>query len=102
LTLEVVAWREQEEQQKWIGGRLSPTAYKPKWMGQTLPVTGTSSRVVVKSTGIPQWLTVYFKESPDTSLVVCSPYPDMFEEKAGGDLSALVGKTLEVAGPVEG
>jgi hypothetical protein len=33
--------------------------------------------------------------------VVCSPYPDMFQERVGLDLSVLVGKTLEAAGQVE-
>jgi hypothetical protein len=34
-------------------------------------------------------------------VVVCSPYPDLFQERIGQDLSALVGKTMEAAGQVE-
>ena len=50
----------------------------------------------------PPWLTIYFKESPDATFVVCSPYPDMFQDRVGPDLSVLVGKTLQAAGQVEG
>jgi hypothetical protein len=42
-----------------------------------------------------------FKESPDADFVVCSPFPDLFQEKVGLNLSVLVGKTLEAAGQVE-
>jgi hypothetical protein len=49
----------------------------------------------------PQWVTIYFKESPDAIFVVCSPYPAMFRAQVGPDLSVLVGKTLEAAGQVE-
>ena len=46
-------------------------------------------------------MTIYFKESPDATFVVCSPYPDMFQERVGLNLPALVGRTLEAAGQVE-
>jgi hypothetical protein len=32
---------------------------------------------------------------------VCSPYPDIFQEVVGMNLNALIGKTLEVVGPIE-
>jgi hypothetical protein len=69
-------------------------------MAQTRIVRGTVSRVSVKFGGRPFWLTIFFKESPNAAFVVCSPYPDMFQETIG-DLYALVGKTLEVSGEVE-
>jgi hypothetical protein len=59
------------------------------------------SRVEIDSRGSPQWVSVYFKESPDATFVVCSPYADLFQERVGLNLSALVGKTLEAAGQVE-
>ena len=59
------------------------------------------SRVEVDPNGSPQWVSIYFKESPDATFVVCSPYPDLFQEKVGLNLSVLVGKTLEAAGQVE-
>jgi hypothetical protein len=47
-------------------------------------------------------MTIYFKESPDAAITVCTPSPDIFEEMFGGqNASALIGKTLEVAGIVE-
>jgi hypothetical protein len=79
----------------------SPASYQSTWMRQTKTVRGTVSRLDVKSTGFPKWLTIYFKESPDGAFVVCSPYPDMFMETVG-DLYRMVGKTLQVTGIVEG
>jgi hypothetical protein len=57
--------------------------------------------VEVDFSGSPQWMSIYFKESPNATFVVCSPYPDLFQERVGLNLSALVGKTLEAAGQVE-
>jgi hypothetical protein len=79
----------------------SPASYGAAWMGQDRVIRGTVSRVSVRSGARPYWLTIFFKESPDAAFVVCSPYPDMFQETVG-DLYRLVGKTLEVTGQVEG
>ena len=79
----------------------SPAAYNSQWMGKNVAIAGTVSRVDVDTSGSPQWVTIYFKESPDATFVVCSPYPDLFQERVGLNLSALVGKTLEVTGQVE-
>jgi hypothetical protein len=51
----------------------------------------------VDPNGSPQWV-IIFKESPNATLVVCAPYPDLFQERVGLNLSVLVGKTLEAAG----
>lgn len=94
--------RDQEDnRQRWAGTRQSPAAYDPQWMGQNMVIVGTVSRVEVDPNGSPQWVSIYFKESPDATVVVCSPYPDLFQERIGPNLSALVGKTLEAAGQVE-
>ncbi|MGH9826475.1 MAG: hypothetical protein ACREDR_24870 [Blastocatellia bacterium] len=94
--------REQENnRQRWAGTRQSPAAYDPQWMGQNLVIVGTVSRVEVDPNGSPNWVTIYFKESPNATFVVCSPYPDLFQERVGLNLNALVGKTLEAAGQVE-
>jgi hypothetical protein len=94
--------REQDDNRKrWAGTRQSPAAYDPKWKGQNVAITGTVSRVEVDPNGSPQWVSIYFKESPDATFVVCSPYPDLFQEKVGLNISVLVGKTLEAAGQVE-
>jgi hypothetical protein len=77
-----------------------PASFQPAWMGQTKVVRGTVSRVEVDFSRTPQWLTIFFRESPDAAFVACSPYPDMLQDSLG-DLSALVGKTLEVSGQVE-
>ena len=75
-------------------------SFQPAWMGQSKVVRGTVSRLDVDFNRTPQWLTIFFRESPDAAFVACSPYPDMLQDKFG-DLSALVGKTLEVSGQVE-
>src|SRR6185369_3328367 len=87
--------------QRWAGTHQSPAAYDPQWLGQNLVITGTVSRVEVDTKGYPKWVTIYFKESPDAAFVVCSPYPDLFQERVGLNLNSLVGKTLEAAGQVE-
>ncbi len=92
---------DENNRQRWAGTRQSPAAYDPQWMGQNMVFVGTVSRVEVDPNGSPQWVSIYFKESPDATVVVCSPYPDLFQERIGQDLSALVGKTLEAAGQVE-
>jgi hypothetical protein len=94
--------REQEDnRQRWAGGPQSPAAFDPQWMGKNVAIVGTVSRVEVDPDGSPQWLTIYFKESPNATFVVCSPYPDMFQERVGLNLSVLIGKTIEAAGQVE-
>jgi hypothetical protein len=98
---QIVDRNDENNRQRWAGSRQSPASYDPQWMGQTIVVVGTVSRVEVAPGGSPQWVTIYFKESPDAAFVVCSPYPDLFQEKVGLDLSVLVGKTLEAAGQVE-
>lgn len=87
--------------QRWAETRQSPAAYDPAWTGQNLVIVGTVSRVEVDTKGSPQWVSIYFKESPDATFVVCSPYADLFQERVGMNLSALIGKTFEAAGPVE-
>ena len=91
----------EDNRERWAGTRQSPAAYDPRWKGQNVAIVGTVSRVEVDPDGSPQWVTIYFEESPDATFVVCSPYPDLFQERVGLNLSALVGKTLEAAGQVE-
>jgi hypothetical protein len=102
VSMQTMAAREQEEHRKrWGASHQSPASYDPQWMGKNLVVTGTVSRVEVRSDPAPNWVTIYFKESPDATFVVCSPSPPIFRAQVGPDLSVLVGKTLEVAGQVE-
>jgi hypothetical protein len=91
------SWAEQWQQ----APQLSPAQYDAALMGSTAIFRGTVSRYSIDTKGFPQWITIYFRESPNGAFVVCSPYPDMFQEVVGMNLNALVGKTLEVVGPVE-
>ncbi|MEO8452813.1 MAG: hypothetical protein ABI647_23685 [Gemmatimonadota bacterium] len=88
------------EQEKWKSPMYMVSAYDPKWIGQTLVLKGTVSRVEVESDGDPKWVHIYFKESPDATITGCSPFPAMLRKMFGDDLSALVGKTIEMAGQV--
>lgn len=92
---------QEDDRQRWAGAHHSPAEFDPNWMGQNVAITGTVSRVEIDSEGSPQWVTIYFKESPGANFVVCSPYAEVFQERIGLDLSALVGKTFEAAGQVE-
>jgi hypothetical protein len=94
----VLASREQE---KWKSPMFTVSAYEPKWIGQTLVLKGTVSRVEVERDGEPKWVHIYFKESPDATVTGCSPFPSMLRKMFGNDLSTLVGKTIEMAGQVE-
>ncbi len=91
----------EQEQAKWNSPTFMVSAYDPKWIGQTLVLKGTVSRVEVESDGDPEWVHIYFKESPDATITGCSPFPDVLRKKFGNDLSALAGKTIEMAGQVE-
>lgn len=94
----VVAAREQE---KWKSPMFPVSAYEPQWIGKTLVLKGTVSRVEVESDGEPHWVHIYFKESPDATVTACSPYPDMLREMFGNDFSRLTGKAIEMAGVIE-
>jgi hypothetical protein len=94
----VIAGREQE---KWKSPVFMVSAYDPKWIGQTLVLKGTVSRVEVERDGDPKWVHIYFKESPDATVTGCSPFPEMLRKTYGNDLSILVGKIIEMAGQVE-
>jgi hypothetical protein len=98
---QMIRREDETNRQRWAGTRQSPAAYDPQWMGQNMVIVGTVSRVEVDPDGDPHWVSIYFKESPGATFVVCSPYPELFQERIGQNLSALVGKTLEAAGQVE-
>jgi len=100
MQTQMAAHDERENRERWAASHQSPASYEPQWMGQNMVVMGTVSRVEV-TPGRPPWVTIYFKESPDSTFVVCSPYPDMFQERVGSNLSVLVGKALQAAGQVE-
>ena len=56
--------REQEDnRQRWAGSTQAPAAY-PKWKEQNVAIVGTVPRVEVDPSGSPQWVSIYFKESP--------------------------------------
>lgn len=98
---QMIRREEENNRERWARTRQSPAAYDPQWTGHNVAIVGTVSRVEIDPSGTPQWVSIYFKESPDAAFVVCSPYPDLFQERIGPNLSALVGKTLEAAGQVE-
>jgi len=70
-------------------------------MGKTVVFQGTVVRVDRKRDSHPEWTTIYFKESPDGAVTLCTPSPSIFTAVAGSDFSRMVGKKIEVAGVVE-
>jgi len=64
-----------------------------------LILQGTVSRVALQGQ-FPQRLFIYFKESPDNSVTVCTPSPDIFVEFGTG-YRGLIGRTLEAAGDAQ-
>jgi hypothetical protein len=85
----------------WNARRASAKDFDGSWIKQKMVIRGTVSRVEIKS-GTPSGVYLYFTESPDGSVVACSPSPNllkgMFELD---DLQSLVGKSLDFAGQVE-
>jgi hypothetical protein len=89
-------------------------AWERRWEAPWLPVAqytpaqarrgrmileGTVSRVALEGS-FPQRLRIFFKESPDNSVAVCTPSPDIFVEFGTG-YRGLIGRTLEVAGDMQ-
>jgi hypothetical protein len=75
-------------------------ANAPASNGETKTIRGTVSRVAVDFDKSPHWMSIFFKERPESSFVVCSPDSQMFRETIA-DIYTLVGKTMEVTGQVE-
>jgi hypothetical protein len=73
-------------------------SYDPRWLGKTVEVRGTVSRVDLDQSGSPKYATIHFKESG--AVMGFSPHSDMLQEMYGQNFSALVGKVVEVYGEV--
>jgi hypothetical protein len=58
------------------------------------------SRVTLEG-NFPQRLRIFFTESPDNTVAVCTPSPDIFSAFGTG-FRGLLGRTLEVAGDMQG
>lgn len=91
----------EQEKEKWKSPMFPVSAYEPQWLGKTLVLRGTVARVEVEKDGYPMWVHIFFKESPDSTVTACSPYPDMIQKMFGNNFSGLIGKTVEMAGQVE-
>jgi hypothetical protein len=48
----------------------------------------------------PQWLRIYFKESPDSGVTLCTPSADIFDDFGEG-YKGLIGRTVEAAGDID-
>jgi hypothetical protein len=92
-----MSWQEQWEK----APQLSAAQYDSSLSGSTVVVRGVIDHYSVDTRHFPNWISIFFRDAPNGPFVVCSPYPDMFQEVVGLNLDALVGKTLEIVGPVE-
>ena len=92
-----------------------PDAWERKWnapfytVGQYNPTLARKGRMVLEGTvagvktegSTPTWLRIYFKEAPGNVVNLCTPSPDIFSE-FGSDYRGLIGRTLKVAGDIDG
>ncbi|MFN8009721.1 MAG: hypothetical protein U0V70_22340, partial [Terriglobia bacterium] len=76
------------------------SSYDPRWLGKTVEVRGTVSRVDMDQSGSPKYATIRFKEAATGNITGFSPHADMLREMYGQDFSGLVGKVVEVYGEV--
>jgi hypothetical protein len=95
--------------------RHEPDRWERNWnapfytVGQYDPTLARKGRMVLEGTvasvktqgNSPSWLRIYFKEAPGNVVNVCTPSPDIFGE-FGSDYRGLVGRTLKVAGDIDG
>jgi hypothetical protein len=65
-----------------------------------LLLRGTVARISMDGQ-FPQWLRIYFKESPDNAVTLCTPSADIFDEFGTG-YKGLIGRTVEAAGDIDG
>jgi len=75
-------------------------SYDPRWLGKTVEVRGTVSRVDLDSSGSPRYATIRFKEAATGNITGFSPHSDMLQEMYGEDFSGLVGKVVEMYGEI--
>jgi hypothetical protein len=79
----------------------SVAGYQPSWIGHTMVVRGTVSRFVQRSVNGEPYVYLYFKESPDSTVVACSRDDYWLLGVLGiDDFQSVVGKTLEFNGEV--
>lgn len=83
------------------GGIIKPpvfqiSAFVTDWLGEIMTIEGTVSRVTVDR----DYLSIYFRESPDGSFTGYSPDPDMFRSRYGNDFAGLIGKTVQIEGEI--
>ena len=81
----------------------SLAGYQPSWIGHDMRVWGTVSRFVRRNVNGEPYLYLYFKESPDSTVVACSRDDRWILALLGlDDFPSLVGKTVEYNGKVGG
>jgi hypothetical protein len=92
-----------------------PVAWERHWdvpfykVSQYTPELAKKGRLIVEGTvarismdgQFPQWLRIYFKESPDNAITLCTPSPDIFSDFGEG-YKGLIGRTVEAAGDIDG
>ncbi len=83
-------------------GRLAhfrASSYDSHWLGKTVEVRGTVSRVDLAK-GFPPYATIHFKESRNDAIVGYTPNSDMLQEMYGANFSNLIGRPVEIWGEV--
>jgi hypothetical protein len=92
-----------------------PDAWEQQWdvplyaVSTYTPALAKKGRLILRGTvarlsmdgQYPQWLRIYFKESPDNAVTLCTPSADIFDEFGDG-YKGLIGRTVEAAGDIDG
>jgi hypothetical protein len=76
------------------------SSYDSHWLGKEVEVRGTVSKVDLDKGKFPPYATIHFKESNGDRLTVYTPNSDMWQDSWGESFAGLIGKPIDVFGPV--
>jgi len=76
------------------------SSYDPRWIGKTIDVRGTVSRVDIDKGKFPPYATIHFKESRNDKFTAYTPNSEILTEILPRGQTTLVGSVVEVHGDV--
>jgi hypothetical protein len=81
-------------------GQFLASSYDPRWIGKTVAVRGTVSRVDIDKGKFPPYATIHFKESSNDRITAYTPNSEILTEILPRGQTTLVGSVIEVYGDV--
>jgi hypothetical protein len=73
-------------------GQFLVSSYDPRWLGKTVDVRGTVSRVDVDKQRHPPYATIHFKEARNDQFTAYTPNSEILDEMFPTGAAALVGR----------